>query len=305
MRIATYRELQSKDELLPLFQHAHWWAFSPKEFEKTIKADPRLGNSPVGYAAIKGNHLVGFVGVMDIVARTTEGSDEKVGGVWGVVTHPAHARKGIFTALMQKSHEYFKEQGYKFSLLNTSKSLIAYAFYQKLGYRGVTGYPSAYKVVKQTRKTERKSGKKNAKLDWSGVLEMFNHVMKDRSGFVVRSTRYRKMLETRRMIQPKKCVVTGKGYALLNEDKGNVSIREIVASTKEEVSKLITHSESKATKTVIAEVVIDNTLRRAYQSHRFMILEDSYDLLMYKPLTNASFMEVYGNKFYAAATDYF
>jgi len=305
MRIATYRELQSKDELLPLFQQAFWWPFNPKEFEKTIKADPRLRNSPVGYAAIKSNHLVGFVGVMEIMTRTTEGSEEKVGGVWGVVTHPAHARKGIFTALMQKSHEYFKEQGYKFSLLNTSKSLIAYTFYQKLGYRDVTVYPSAYKVVKQTKKTTRKSGKKNTKLDWSGILDMFNQVTEDRSGFVVRSTQYGKMLETRKIIQPKKCIVTGKGYALLNEDRGNVSVQEMIALTKGEVSKLITHSESKATKTVIAEAVLDDTLRRAYLSHGFMILEDSYGLLMFKPLTNASFMEVYGNKFYAAASDYF
>jgi predicted acetyltransferase len=135
MEIKTYRELEIRDEFLPLFQHAFWWPYNPKEFKKAIKVDPRLQNSPVGYAATKNKRLVGFVGVMDITTRTLEGSEEKVGGIWGVVTHPAFTRKGISTALMQKSHEYFKEEGYKFSLLNTSKSLIAHAFYQKLGYR--------------------------------------------------------------------------------------------------------------------------------------------------------------------------
>lgn len=113
------------------------------------------------------------------------------------------------------------------------------------------------------------------------------------------------MLETRKIIQPEKCIVTGKGYALLKEDRGNVSVQEMIALTKEETSKLITQSEGKATKTVIAETVLDTSLQRAYLSHGFMILEDSYNLLMFKPLTNASFMEVYGNKFYAAATDFF
>ena len=98
MRITTYRELQSKDQLLPLFQHVFWWPFNPKEFEKTIKADPRLKNSPVGYAALEKKRLVGFVGVMDIVTRTLHGSEEEVGGIWGVVTDPAYARKGIFKA---------------------------------------------------------------------------------------------------------------------------------------------------------------------------------------------------------------
>ena len=304
MRITTYRELQSKDQLLPLFQHVFWWPFNPKEFEKTIKADPRLKNSPVGYAALEKKRLVGFVGVMDIVTRTLHGSEEEVGGIWGVVTDPAYARKGIFKALMQRSHAYFEEEGYRFSLLNTGKSLIAYAFYQKLGYRDATVYPSAYKLIKETKKSPTKKDRKT-KLDWSRVLEIFNQATQDRTGFVIRDTNYRKMLETRKRIQSNKCIVTDKGYALLKEDKGNVTVQETIASPKEEIGRLITQVEDKATKIVIAEAVLDQDLQRTYRSRGFMILEDSYDVLMYKPLTNKGFTEVYGNKFYAAATDWF
>lgn len=304
MRITTYRELQSRDQLLPLFQHVFWWPFNPKEFEKTIKADPRLKNSPVGYAALEKKRLVGFVGVMDIATLTLLGLAEDVGGIWGVVTDPAHARKGIFKALMQRSHAYFEEKGYRFSLLNTGKSLIAYAFYQKLGYRDVTVYPSAYKIIKKPKKSLTKKDRKT-KLDWSRVLKIFTEATQDRAGFVIRDASYRKMLETRKRIQSDKCIVTDKGYALLKEDKGNVTVQEIIASTKEEMSKLITQIEDKATKIVIAEAVLDRDLQSAYLSQGFMILEDSYDVLMYKPLTNEGFTEVYGNKFYAAATDYF
>ena len=48
MEITTYRELQSKDELLPLMDQAFEWPFNPVEFEEIIKADPRLQHGPVG-----------------------------------------------------------------------------------------------------------------------------------------------------------------------------------------------------------------------------------------------------------------
>ncbi|MGD8566015.1 MAG: GNAT family N-acetyltransferase [Candidatus Bathyarchaeota archaeon] len=304
MKITTYRELKLRDELLPLFQHAFWWPFNPQEFEKIIKTDPRLEHSPVGYAAIDDNRLVGFVGVMDIATRTLERSEEKVGGIWGVVTHPAHAKKGIFTALMKKSHEYFREERYKFSLLNTSKPLIAYRFYQKLGYKDVLTYPSVYKVIPKQKKTARKSGKR-PKLDWNKVLKIFNRATKDQTGFVVRSQRYGKMLETTKRVQPRKSIVTDKGYILLKEEGGNVTIREVIAFTKEEADRLITQSEEKAKKTIIAEAVLNNNLQKNYQKHGFMLLEVGYDLLMSKPLTQTKFREIYGHKFYAAATDYF
>lgn len=305
VEITTYRELEIRDGFLPLFQHAFWWPYNPKEFDKTIKADPRLQYSPVGYVATKRNRLVGFVGVMDIDTRTLEGSEEKVGGIWGVVTHPAFAREGISTALMQKSHEYFGEKGYKFSLLNTSKSLIAHAFYQKLGYREALTYPSAYKVMEKTKKTPRKKSSQKTKPRWSELLTKFSLVTRDRTGFVVRNSQYGKMLEIRKTIQPKKTIVTEKGYALLKEDEGNVFVKEIMAFTKEEKSILITQIEEKAAKTVIAEAILDSDLRTAYLSQEFMILENSYDVLMFKPLAKVSFAETYGNKFYAAATDYF
>lgn len=131
---------------------------------------------------MRDKQIAGFVGVMDIATRTLKESEENVGGIWGVVTHPAHARKGIFKALMQKSHNYFKEQGYKFSLLYTSKILIAYALYHKLGYEDTIGSPSAYKVIKETKKTAKKTRKK-IKLDWDKILELYNQATKNYTGF--------------------------------------------------------------------------------------------------------------------------
>lgn len=304
MKIITYRELQSKDELLPLFQHAFWWPFNPKEFEKIIRADPRLKSSPVGFAAAEGTQIAGFVGVMDIATRTLQKAEEVVGGIWGVVTHPVHARKGIFKALMQKSHSYFKEQGYKFSLLYTSKILIAHAFYRKLGYKDTMAHPSAYKVIKEKRKTAKKTREK-IKLDWDKLLELYNQKTRNYTGFVIRDKQYGRMLETRKRIQPEKSIVTDKGYALLREDEGNMYIKELIALSKEETDKLISEIEEKTAKEIIYEKVAAKDTLETCKSRGYMIMREGYDLLMSKQLADTTFTETYAKKFYATSADSF
>lgn len=304
MKITTYRELQSKDELLPLFQHAFWWPFNPDEYGKTIDADPRLKNSPVGYAALRDNHVVGFVGVMDIATRTLQGSEEMVGGIWGVVTHPVYTRQGIFKALMQRSHDYFKEQGYKFSLLYTSRMLIAYEFYHRLGYKDAVSYSSAYKVVKNPEKPAKKTRRKK-KLDWDRLLALYYDVTKDYTGFVVRDKQYGRMLEIRKRIQPEKSVVTDKGYALLREDEESFYIKELIALEREEGNRLLAQIEGKATKAIIDEKVVSNETLNTYRSRGFMIIEEGYDLLLSKQLADTTFVETYGQRFRATSADSF
>lgn len=304
METTTYRELQSKNELLPLMDQAFEWPFNPVEFEEIIKADPRLQHSPVGYAAMEDNHLAGFVGVMDLTTRTLDGAEETVGGIWGVVTHPAHARKGISKALMQRSHQYFKEKGYRFSLLNTWRPLIACAYYQKLGYKEAIVYPSAYKLIEKPRKSTKPTNKK-AKLDWDKILKIYNQATENRTGLVFRDKQYGKMLEIRKRIQPEKSVITDEGYALLKEDEGNVTIQEIIALTTEETGKLINLIGEKAIKAVIDGAVLDNKILDSYRSRGYMVLEDSYNVLMAKPLTKMRFPEVYGDKFYMTNADSF
>ncbi len=304
MKIKTYKELRSKNELLPLLDQAIGWPFNPVEFEKAIRADARLQHGPVGYAAIENNHLAGFVGVTELPTRTLDGAEEIVGGIWGVATHPAYARRGISTALMRRSHEYFKERNYRLSLLVTARPIVAYEFYQKLGYMEAVVFPSAYKLVIRPRIPARKSTKKT-KLDWNRILKIYSQATEDRTGLIVRDKEYERMLETRKRIQPEKCVVTDEGYALLKDEEGNMAVQEIIALTTEETSKLINLIEEKTTKAVIDEVVLSNRLLHIYQSRGYMVLKDSYNVLMAKPLSKMSFTEVYGDKFYMTSADLF
>jgi hypothetical protein len=201
-------------------------------------------------------------------------------------------------------HEYFEGNGYKFSFLHTSKVLIAYGFYQKLGYRDVIVNQSAYKVIEETKKRAKKSSRK-VKLDWNTILKIYNQTTKDHTGFVVRDRQYGRMLETWKRIQPENCIVSDEGYVLLKDDEGSMTIQELKALTKEEASRLVTKVEETARKTIIDRAVLDKTLQKIYQSHGFMLLENGYDLLMSKPLTDEEFKETYGNEFYATAADFF
>lgn len=72
------------------------------------------------------------------------------------------------------------------------------------------------------------------------------------------------MLGISKIIQPDKTTQTEKGYALLKEDEGNVAVKEVIALTKEETSKLIGKIEEKATKTIIDRVVLNNQTLNAY-----------------------------------------
>lgn len=113
------------------------------------------------------------------------------------------------------------------------------------------------------------------------------------------------MLKIRKRIQPERSIVTDEGYVLLKEEEGNVTIREIMVLTVEVTGRLINLVEEKATKAVIDGAVLDSKILDIYRSHGYMILEDSYNVLMAKPLAKISFPEVYGDRFYMTDIDSF
>jgi hypothetical protein len=72
MKIIPYRDLELKDGLLPLLDHAFYWIFNRRQFEDLVKIDSRLKNSPVGFCAIEDGRIIGHVGVMDLATRTLD-----------------------------------------------------------------------------------------------------------------------------------------------------------------------------------------------------------------------------------------
>jgi ribosomal protein S18 acetylase RimI-like enzyme len=306
IEILAYGELNEKNSLLPLMEQAFGWPFNPAKFEKDVRADPRLRDGSVGFCAIKEGKVVGYVGVMDFTLKTASGIGERVGGLYGVATHPEYTRQGISTALMNRSHEYFRMKGYRFSLLTTSPTIVAHALYRKLGYFDVAPFLSAY-LKARTKKQQALEHKSLAKLDYERMLDLFSRYVEGRTGFVIRDREYLKMLFRQYEISAKDCVMTEKGYVILKKEKESVRIRELVAQNSKEMDRLIGLVEDKTEKPVVGRLGIPNsTMTRAYASRGFTVLETGHSVLMAKELVaDVLFSDCFGNRFYMSALDHF
>ncbi len=310
MKILTYRDLESKNGFLPVMDNAFGWPFNPRTFEKSIKIDPRLRNSSVGFCALENGCVVGFVGVMDLVTRTLDGNVEYVGGIYGVATLPSHARKGISTALMNRVHEHFREKGYRFSFLCTTHTLVAYAMYQKLGYTDLLERPSAYKVL-EPKRAKSAAKEKASKLDFDKLLKIYNEYVKDKTGFVVRDKAYLTMLKKTLGFSNKECIIGEDGYVISKSNVGGIWskatwIRELVTSNTKEMNRLLDLVEAKATDLILDRDVVDEALLQIYRSRGYMIQKRSHVVIMVKPLTaDVSFKQTYGAKFYLTDLDFF
>jgi GNAT superfamily N-acetyltransferase len=304
VKIVTYRDLRSKDDLLPLMDHGFRWSFNPREFEEFVKLESWLRNGIVGLCALEGDHVVGFVGAYDLPTRTLGGSVEYAGGVYGVATLPSHTRKGISTALMNSLHQHFRDKGYRFSILGTSRILIAHAFYEKLGYRDFLEIPSAYKVFEKRRKPRPMAGEKPSKTDLDKLLKIYNE--HDKPSLTVRDVSLLKAFKKAEEFTDKDCRTTDEGYVLFKKDHKGVWIRELVALNANEMNRLVSFVEEQAKDLVYDRAVLDSTLLEVYRSRGYMIHGKSHSVMMAKPLTpDASFKQTYGDRIYMAGLDFF
>jgi ribosomal protein S18 acetylase RimI-like enzyme len=286
-------------------EQAFGWPFDPQEFEKTIKADPRLRDGCIGFCAVDGGKLVGYVGVMDLATRTLQNTVEMAGGIYGVATLPGHTRRGICGALLNRAHEYFKQRGYRFAFLTTSPTLVAYGLYEKLGYFEVTSFPGVYKMKVKEEKGHNPSCEE-PKLDFDRMLEIYCDYVKNRTGFVVRNKAYMKMLAKTHEIAARECIIAQRGYVIFKREKKHVRIRELIAHDQEEMNRLVGQAEDRAQTVVYGRAILDPALRKVCESRGFAVLEGGHGVLMVKELiTNASFNEAYGNVFFMSALDHF
>lgn len=305
MKIIPYGELESKDGLLPLLDHAFKWVFNQSQSEGFVKIDPRLKNGPVSFCAVEDGRIIGHVGVMDLTTRTLDRSIEHVGGLYGVATLPCYARKGVCTILMGTAHEYFRSKRYRFSFLSTSHALVAHALYEKLGYSDLIEYPSVYKVF-HDKKAEHHPKENTVGFDPERILAIYTEFSKEKTGLAVRDVAYIKMLKKTEGIKPKQCIVDEEGYVIFREDKTGIWIRELVALNAEQMHKLVGILENRTRGAVYDRAVLDAKLLEVYRSRGYMAQNRSWGVMMFKPLTSGvSVKETYGDKFYLGRLDAF
>ncbi|RLI21176.1 hypothetical protein DRO54_04395 [Candidatus Bathyarchaeota archaeon] len=311
LKIVSYRELsdEEKESLLPIMRIPFGWPFNPQKFEEMAKIDPCYWDSPIGFCAVENGKVVSFVGVMNLRTRNLDGEVEIVGGIYGVSTLPSHARKGISTMLMEKAHEYLREKAYRFSFLTTSKAIVAYHLYQKLGYKDATEFPSVQKITKGRGVEGKEKSKEKALVNWNKILEIYNKFTKDKTGFVIRDKQRLKLLRKYYGIKPEMILQTEKAYCIFKQREDPIypstQIMEIASLKTGDAINLIRRVEERAESVVYDHVVLDNKILKAYEALGYMIEHRSYDVLMVKELADTSFEEAYGEKFYISILDFF
>jgi predicted acetyltransferase len=304
MKITTYRELEPRDDFMMLMDMAFWWPISPSQLERMIESDIRLRNSPVGFCAVENGRLAGFVGVLDIPTKTVAGKEEMVGGIWAVATNPGFAKRGICKVLMDRAHQYFQEKKYRFSFLVTSRTIIAYAIYEKMGYvevEKVNQYPIAYKVFKQY-KDEKKS---ETKLDAAKVFEIYQQFVKDKTGFVKRQKDFLMIFSERKRFDVERSIQEENGYALSSGSKDVVKIQELISLNDRDYEGLLDQVESFAQGGVIDRMVTNEKLVEIYEDRGYHIQSGDHGVVMVKKLSEVDFTDAYGKDFHIGTLDLF
>ncbi len=304
MEIVTYRELKPKDDFMVLMEMGFGTPVTPAAFAENINRDIRLKKGPVGFCAVENGNLAGFVGVLDIPTRTVDGKEEMVGGICAVATNARFAKRGICKTLMHRAHLHFREKKYPFSFLTTSRTIIAYALYVRMGYvevDKVNRYPMAYKVLGKN-----SEGKKSkAKLNYDKIYQIHQEFVKDKSGFVIRQKDFGGLFAQWETFDKNKSIQKQNGYALIREVKKTIKIQELLSLDDSTYEKLLDQVESIAPAGVLDRLVTDEKLLKIYQKRGYNIQEGSNAVLMVKKLSDRGFEQAYSDKFHIGLLDYF
>ena len=305
MEIITYKQFKDKSQFMMLMEMAFGWPMNPYDFDKIVQWDERFKNSPVGFCAMVDKKLASHIGVLNIPLKTVEGKIEVVGGIRAVATNPDFANRGMAGWPMEKAHEHFREKGYRFSFLCTSRSFIAYAGYKKLGYvevESVNRIPATYKLFKKTSHIKKPA---KSKPNQAKIFSLFEKYTKDKFGFTIRQKDFVKLYLFRKLISEKTFVQMKNGYVFLSENRGVSRVQEMVASDRATYEKLVIKSEQMSNSAVIDRSVYDPVLLEIYQSRGYKLQQNSNHVLMVKSLDNLDYREVFGDSIYISILDWF
>jgi hypothetical protein len=100
-------------------------------------------------------------------------------------------------------------------------------------------------------------------------------------------------------------LISEKGYALFRKDNGGTWIKELAASSRGEIRKLLANIEEKAKDVVYDREVLDTDLLQVYEARGYMIEKRSHTVMMAKFLaSDTSFSQTYGKEFYMSSLDF-
>ena len=135
IQVATTSEFTTVQEVA--LDRLHQAVFPPAA--RAAEAEERYSWADPQWAVLlwHEDELITHVG---IVVRDVDsnGVNKRIGGIGGVMTHPAHQGKGFAGRVMQRAAQYLEEElAVPFALLFCRPELTA--FYGRLGWRPFTG----------------------------------------------------------------------------------------------------------------------------------------------------------------------
>jgi ribosomal protein S18 acetylase RimI-like enzyme len=311
MPIIPYAELKDKSDLFLLFAKSFDWYATPRSLDQWVASDFRLKSTPVGFCALVDGKVESFIGTMEIPTRNKHGERETVGGIWLVATKPSANRQGLGKKLLEHCEEYFRQKGYRFCTLTTSRNIIAYRWYREVGYDVVEypdAYPHYYKIPRSAaglRVQPAKSQAKASGFDYEKTLELFDKYMEDRCGFVYRDIGSLKAREQFGFYDSRYSRIHDDGYMLANSQSGSLRISEVI-SLKSSTARSLLRSAAGMTKGgLFARFVFDPDIARLFERSGYHRDLGTYDVLMAKPLTGVSFDDIYDRSFICTRVDFF
>jgi GNAT superfamily N-acetyltransferase len=149
-RIVFFDEIDDPYKVALIFQLSLSWPVNPRLLQELRSSDERYTREFGIFAVTRDGTVASGLLLMRIPTQTIQGRLE-VGGVNTVSTRPDFARRGLMTAIMKRTHEYFRERGLEYSVLTTSKRLGAMTMYQRLDYSEIDHSEVAVKYPNETR----------------------------------------------------------------------------------------------------------------------------------------------------------
>ncbi len=281
MKIVTYEEIddiQMTELTLACFHHT----YSKEHVDEMVKADKRIPDWGGELYAVDGDNVLGTVGMLYPRIKTKDGI-ETVGGIRNVCTRPSASRKGVARMLMEEAHERMEEKGLRFSFLMTSKSLVAYELYKKMGYRDTHRYPVAFK--KTNKKTS--SIEFREKEDPEYVRSLYKKSVKDLHGLIVREEDFWEMARARGWPDISKLKIAylkGEriGYAMFNRRRKQMDCAELAVDERRYLPCLIEALEAEAEGVEIVFYYVNPNYKDVFSDKGYTLYDDTWSRIMVK-----------------------
>ena len=192
-RIVFFDEIDDPYKATLIFQLSLSWPVTPSLLQELRSSDERYTREFGIFAVTRDGTVASGLLLMRFPTKTAQGRLE-VGGVNAVSTRPDFARRGLMTAIMNRTHEYFRERDLEYSVLTSSRRLGAMAMYQQLGYSEIDHSEVAVKHPSQPR-TLTPEGvlvRPFSETDIDNVDFVFKQAVEGSTGFICRPKNFLK-----------------------------------------------------------------------------------------------------------------